>query len=161
MGMSESCHIWMSHVTYGRVMSHIHESCHACMHMNLSDESCHIWMSHDTCKFHNHSNSERLVTRMSASCHTYEWAMSHIWMSHVKNMNWSCHVYEWVMSHMNELFDTWTSPVTYMWFMSHMHESCHIYMSHVTYKWVMSRIHESFHIYTHSYVWHDSFIRVS
>jgi len=33
--MNESCHIWMSHVTYEWVMSHM-------------NESCHIWMSHVT-----------------------------------------------------------------------------------------------------------------
>jgi len=52
----------------------------------------------------------------------YEWAMSHIWMSHVSHMNESCLTYEWVMSHI------WTSHV------SHMNESC------LTYEWVMSHI---------------------
>jgi len=33
--MNESCHIWMSHVTYEWVMSHM-------------NESCHIWTSHVT-----------------------------------------------------------------------------------------------------------------
>ena len=33
------------------------------------------------------------------SCMTYEWVMSHVWMSHVTYMNESCHIYEWVMSH--------------------------------------------------------------
>jgi len=59
---------------------------------------------------------------MNESCHTYEWVMSHIWMSHVTHMNESCHTYEWVMSHI------WMSHVT------HMNESCH------TYEWVMSYI---------------------
>jgi len=27
------------------------------------------------------------------SCHTYEWVMSHIWLSHVTHMNESCHIY--------------------------------------------------------------------
>jgi len=37
-------------------------------------------------------------------CHTHEWVMSHLWMSHVTHMNESCHTYEWVMPHtyMNE-----------------------------------------------------------
>jgi len=52
--MNESC-LWMSHVTYEWVMSHLNESCHIWMthvtyewvmsHMN---ESCHIWVSHVT-----------------------------------------------------------------------------------------------------------------
>jgi len=29
---NESCHIWMSHVTYEWVTSHMNESCHTCMH---------------------------------------------------------------------------------------------------------------------------------
>jgi len=59
---------------------------------------------------------------MNESCHTYEWVISHIWMSHVTHMNESCHTYKWVMSHI------WMSHVT------HMNESCH------TYEWVMSHI---------------------
>jgi len=59
---------------------------------------------------------------MNESCHTYEWVMSHIWMSHVTHMNESCHTYEWGMSH------TWMHQVP------HMNESCH------TYEWVMSHI---------------------
>ena len=50
---------------------------------------------------------------MNESCHTYEWVMSHIWISHVTHMNESCHTYEWVMSHI------WMSRVT------RMNESCH------------------------------------
>ena len=52
-----------------------------------------------------HSVAERHEVRMirgthiNESCHTYEWVMSHIWMSHVTHMNESCHTYEWVMSH--------------------------------------------------------------
>jgi len=34
-----------------------------------------------------------------ASCHKYEWVMSHIRMSQVTNMDESCHTYDWVMSH--------------------------------------------------------------
>jgi len=74
---------------------------------------------------------------VSESCHTYEWVMSHIRMSHVTHTNESCHTYEWVMSHIR------MSHVTYM------NESCHIY------DWVMSHIrmshvthtNESCHIY--------------
>jgi len=36
---------------------------------------------------------------MNKSSHTYEWVMSHVWMSPVTPMNESCHTYEWVMSH--------------------------------------------------------------
>jgi len=38
-------------------------------------------------------------THMRESGHTYEWVMSYIWISHVTRMNVSCHVCEWVTSH--------------------------------------------------------------
>ena len=54
---------------------------------------------------------------MNELYHTYEWVMSHIWMSHITHMNVSCHnkqelneschTYDWVMSH------TWMSHVTH------------------------------------------------
>ena len=48
---------------------------------------------------------------MNESCHTYEWVMSHIWMSHVTHMNESRHTYEWVMSHI-WTHHIWMDPVT-------------------------------------------------
>jgi len=63
---------------------------------------------------------------MNESCPTYEWVVSHIWMSHVPHMNESCPTYEWVMSH------TLMSHVGHM--EKSMNESC------LTYKSVMSRI---------------------
>jgi len=87
---NESCHTWMSHVTYEWVLSHMNESCRIWMshvtfgwvisHMN---ELCHIWISHCKCLQWNTSSSTRLVYT-NESCH--------IWMSHV--------THEWVMSHM-------------------------------------------------------------
>ena len=56
-----------------------------------------------------------------ASRDTYEWVMSHIWMSHVTHMNELCHTYGWVMSHI------WMRHIT------RMNESCHAY------EWVMSQ----------------------
>ena len=59
----------------------------------------------------------------------------------------SCHTYEWVMSHI--------SCHTYEWVMSH------IWVSHVT-QWVFLTeidLHEE--MTSESYVWHDSFIRVT
>ena len=59
------------------------------------------------------------------SCHTYEWVMSHIWMSHVTHMNESCHIYEWVMSHI------WHNSGQYV---AHINKSC------VTYEWVVCHL---------------------
>jgi len=62
---------------------------------------------------------------MNESCHTYEWVMSHIWMSHVPHTNKSSLpvIFTCVshVAHMNE-----SCP--------HVNESCH------TYEWVMSHI---------------------
>jgi len=65
---------------------------------------------------------------MNESCHTYEWVMSNIWISHVTHANASRHTCEWVMSH------TWMSHVTHKndWcHVTHMNESCR------TYEWLM------------------------
>ena len=96
--MNELCHgrmsrvVWMSHVTYGRVM----------------DGSCLGGRSH--------------VTHMNESCHTYEWVMSHMRMSHVTHMNESCHTCECVMSHtwMRHVTQMNESRHTDEWVMSHI-----------------------------------------
>jgi len=63
--MHESCRICMSHVTY---------ACECVApHMNAAP----TWMSH--------------MSRMNHSCHTYECAMSHIWISHVTTDSWGAH----------------------------------------------------------------------
>ena len=98
---------------------------------------------------------------MNESCHTYEWVMSHLWMSHVTHMDESCHTHtcqtddqmfvsttEWVMSHTNKSCHTCKCQrdkldacgIDPMSHVTHMNESCHTYewdmshtwMSHVT-----------------------------
>jgi len=76
-------------------------------------------------------------TCMNESCHTYEWVMSHIWMSHVTHMNESCHTCEYVMAHV------WMSHVTRMtclWLqcvaVNDTPGCCR--QRHNTYQWVMS-----------------------
>ena len=59
-------------------------------------------------------------------CHAYEWIVSHMWMSHVTQMNESSHTYERVKSHI------WMSHVT------QTNESCH------TYEWVHIKSHNFF-----------------
>ena len=97
----------------------------------------HVWLKacHDsyndsflqsvTC-LQNSSTCVKLNVCLSQSWHTYEWVVSHIWMSHVTHMNESWHTYEWVISHI------WMSRDT------HMNESCRH-----TYEWVMSNIRMS------------------
>jgi len=109
-------------------MSHIHVT-HRYM-----NELCHIYMSHTKMPHTYISHTYIPHTHRHEICDTYEWVMSHIWVSHVTHMNESCHTYEWVMSHI------WMSHVT------HMNESCH------TYEWVMSHIWMS-HVTHMSEIW--------
>ena len=86
--MNESCLVWIRHVTYERVMSHVAHAwfvfhqwfTHEWVIYTYNCVMLHLWMSH--------------VTHMNESCHTYECVMSHIWMRHVTHMNESCHTYE-------------------------------------------------------------------
>ena len=118
----------------------------------------HIWVSH--------------VTRINASCHTYEWVTSHIWMSHVTRMSESCHTYKCVISHvwMSDAMYINTSHVTCGWVMSHIwmrvgermkeggrnSESCHN-MNTLTYSYETVRYvtHTNSPLYfaTHSTLW--------
>jgi len=86
---------------------------------------------------------------MNESCHTYEWVMSHIWMSHVTHMNESCHTYEWVMSpimrHVTQQIDNSLNKCMHPFKHAQFNESCHTLMSHVTHWWVMSHIDGSIH----------------
>jgi len=145
--MNEACHtyewgmahIWMSHVTHLRGQEPA-SSCPPPWELWQCVSMSFIPMSH--------------VTHMNESCHTYEWDMSHIWishvtkwMSHVTHMNESCHTYEWVMSHV------WISHITHMKESCHINEwdMSHIWMGHVThvneschsYEWVMSHTYEA------------------
>ena len=155
---NESCHTyewvrphrWMSHVThtnescltYEWVMSHIrislvthtNESCHT--HTN---ESCHTH-TNESCHTHTSVMPSRSTTICAAlsSCHTYEWVMSHIWMSHVT------HVPQWYPLRAVRRNHIWLhrtflmsnirmSHVTHMRsHVSHTPKSCH------TYEWVLS-----------------------
>jgi len=81
---------------------------------------------------------------MNVSCLTYEWVMSHIWMSTVTHMNESCHT---CATYVGVTWNTqsWDQPKK----SCHVTRGCvmsHIWMSHVTrvneschtYEWVMS-----------------------
>ena len=142
----------MRHVTHEWAMSHV-------------NGSCQLWMSHVTCKWVN--------STMNKPCHTCEWVMSHIWISHVTHMNESCHTYEWVMSHINESCHNNDKA------MSRMHEllqdddcvvlthtrvtlaKCVVILMtvvkwlYLTYEWVMSRVNGTCHMWlSHvTYAW--------
>ena len=65
---------------------------------------------------------------LGESCLTYEWVMSHVWMSHVSYMNESCLTYEWVMSHIwvSHVYFFNSSRPIHRWVVSHL------WMGHVT-----------------------------
>jgi len=117
--MNESCHIWLSYVTYACSARRIHTTCGA--HLN---KCCTSHMRHLTCKWViSYINLSRPLWMSQV---TYECVVSH--------MNESCHIcmlcvhyksttFRW---HVNESCPSWTSHVRYACVMSHMNESCHI-----------------------------------
>jgi len=102
---------------------------------------------------------------LDESCHTHEWVMSHIWMSHVTHMNESCHTYEWVMSHIRMSHVTYVKRhVTHMneswhmcfntWKISHRSASrkvfgaaCVIHVNNVIHMWCVTHIHRKSSLY--------------
>jgi len=118
------------------------------------------------------------MSHVNESCLTYEWVMSHTWMSQschmygwvtlpvsqesahgpqkIYTMNESCHAYEWVTSHI--WMSLWMSHVT------HMNASCHACVLHI-HVWHDAFICVTWLIHmcdvTHSYVRHDSLIYIT
>ena len=57
------------------------------------------------------------LTHVNESCQTYEWVMSHIWMSQVTHMNEPWHIWT---SHVNEPWHAWTNHCKYDWVMAYV-----------------------------------------
>ena len=111
--MKEAWPLWMRHVTYQTVVSHINESCHTLMShvtyqwvMSHLNESCHISMSHGP----------------------YQWAMALI--SEARHISLS-HVPHFSASRLTSM-----SRVPNQWVMSHIKNSCSISTSHVPHQQV-------------------------
>jgi len=117
---NESCHIWMSHVTFEWVMSHL-------------NESCHIWISH-SCQSHQPKGRQSLFTGMgmtgdraavevlplymNASCHVYSG------ISHVTYINEACHT--GIMSHFWYVEKDTEDWYRVLYIMNHIDGSCRI-----------------------------------
>jgi len=105
--LSESCHMWMRHVTYEHVMSREASDPRLLVSykwvMSHMNESCHTHRDHQR-------REKKVISHINKSFHK--------WMSHI-----TC---EWVISHINESCHIWKSHVTCQWVMSHTNESCHI-----------------------------------
>jgi len=157
--LSVFCHIWMSLVTYGWVMSLLgisHVTCECVT--SLINESCHMCMSHvtdewDTSNMQHTSNESWDTSRKYAYvtyslCRTYEWVVSQctisrIWMSHVTFERDTSHMWHTrhlftasslcVMSHTNESYHVWMSHVIHRNGVTlYRNASCHVWTSHVT-----------------------------
>jgi len=108
----------MSHVTHIFVRDKSYMWHDSLINVSFSSAKCASWhVSH--------------VTNINESCHTYEWAKSHIWMSHITHANGTCQMYQWVMWHISKSHVTRIneSSHTYQWLMSHIWKSQVTYMS--------------------------------
>jgi len=130
--MNESCHIWMSHVTYEWVMWYMNESCHIWMShvtvtyewvMSHMNESCYIWMRHVFLSFFFGFRRPNLITGLSGG----QAPDLPLWTQ-------------------EPVPDRRTAAIPSLRHVSHINESLHLWMSHVTYERIMSLMHESFHI---------------
>jgi len=158
-------HIWMSHVTYERVMPHMDESCHA-----YERVMSRLWTSHVT-----HMNDD-MYDMTSSICQTtcsYAWQDSFIcgmtrsfvtWRIHICDVTHSCVMCDmtrlcaWQDSFicgMTRSIVTWRIHMcdvthSFVWqmkeVMSYMNESCQTWMSHVTHQWGTSHMRESLDI---------------
>jgi len=157
-------HFWMAHgahVQYSTMwMSHVKQMKDLCQTYEWVTSyiwtlQLSFWMSHkfEWVMSHMYSSIDRRCTQrshvayMNESCHTYKWALSHIWMSHVTRTNKSWHSYEWVTSHIySRINRRWPERCS----RAHRHQGT---MSHThSYVW-----HDLSICVTHSYTWHGSF----
>jgi len=103
---------------------------------------------------YDHSHVTHMVI-WPQSCHTYEWVVSHTWMSHVTHMNESYHIYdhtyECVTPHKRMSHATYTRTASNL-----MNESCHIWrlylMNEPCHIWRLYLMNEPCHIWR---LYHD------
>jgi len=113
-------YVWRDPFVRVTLLMHICDMTHSCCHglprlsvIYRSSATLHNVM------FENASNeidSETAVLSLRESCRTYEWGVSHVWMSHITRTNESYHTYEWVISHI------WRRHVTHMKVSYHTYE---------------------------------------
>ena len=163
----ESCHVWMSHVSYTWVTSHVKESFVISLMMSHVTYVPYTWIM--SRKFHVRESCLILNSYFgyawviliidesykNESCHS-PFKLTVIWIR-MSHFNYEWVIRERVMSQscqVNESFCIWMSHFTYEWVMQErvMSQSSHmritetrIRMSHVTYEWVILHVDESCH----------------
>ena len=125
---------------------------------------------------HTHTHTHTRASCTHGSCHTYEWVMSHTWMSHVTHVkcshinrrrfarcwmshathtHWSCHTYQWTMPESCPT-QARTRPKS-----THAATLCHKHwwiMSHILMNHMCHMIHQYL---WHEYLRHDSLVFVT
>jgi len=129
--MHMSFDMWLHHVTYEGVMSHMNASCHTWVRRVTYD---HVRLLHVPC--------ENVVSHVIASCHIW---MRHIWIRHVTyevacSMSICCFTYDCIMSHMNASCHIWMRHDTHECVVSRMSATCHIRLLHVPCGYVFSHV---------------------
>jgi len=105
--MNESCLIWISHVSYEWVMSHM-------------NESCLIWMSHVSYEWvMSHMNESCLICMSHVS---YEWVISRVYTSPHYMLHYTLPVYIQICGSAPVVSSegVWMSHVSHEWVMSRM-----------------------------------------
>ena len=126
--------IWMSLYRYLYVYIYIYIHMYVCIWMSIYRHSARGEAPYVCRALH-------LYIDLDVSCHTHEWVMSHIWMSHVTHTNTSCHTDRFPRiaggmrsggnrahaTHTNELCHAyeWVMSPTWLCYITHMNESCH------------------------------------
>ena len=169
-------HIWMNHVPYEWVISHINGSFLISTH-HLSYNWVLLQNYESSLTWRNHFPYEWVIShtngpfRISTHHLSYNWVLLQNYNS---SLTWMRHVtYKWVMSHkslseVKSRFSRSSYTEALMWHDSN--ESCHIRASYVTWLiWVMSHkcavatvyddLENPRSSYTEALMWHDSFLK--
>jgi len=134
---------------------------HVCQATHINESRTHIWTIHehkykwvrnwsDSTEPHARIHSVGVATRTNGeSCHTHEWVISHVWMSHTPEACHTCvsdHTYEWITNWSNS-----TEPHTRIQFAGVVtnDEFCHTHEC-------LKHICDMPPFVTHLYVRHDS-----